>query len=130
MNSQVVKRMMTFIIDYQKVTGQNSLGDKTSITASCRGYIKEEMKAITDTLGNEVKSSVQVFLNGADAMNIANNTSIDIAKEVISKQTDPETQQTTEITEKVFLYQKKTLLKKELFYKPNGTADVGVLYLP
>ena len=132
MNSKVIQRLMKFKITVHHTKGTNSLGDKSSIAFDVMGYFQENVKLVLNRLGRQETSGAQVYLTGIDALKIDTDDRIDISVPVDNSVTTAKEVQQEEIPEKEYLLVKADLpiLRKDLYYKPNAQADVGVLYLP
>lgn len=125
MNKRVQERMFTFTINVDKVKGTNSLGDKITERIILKGYLKEEMKIVTDTLGKEITSSAQVYLSGADMSKVDYKDIISIG---LTKIEQNDNNEPIEVFQS--LLQNKEIIRRDVFYRPNNEPDVGVLYLP
>ena len=125
MNKRVQEHMFTFTIHVDKVKGTNSLGDKITERIILKGYLKEEMKIVTDTLGKEITSSAQVYLSGADMSKVDYKDIISIG---LTKTEQDDNNEPIEVFQS--LLQNKEIIRRDVFYRPNNEPDVGVLYLP
>lgn len=116
MNDRVKKKLFTFEVRLSRMTGSSSLGDKTYDTISIKGYLKEELKVVSYSLGKEITSSAQVYIDGKDMSKVD-------AKDLVTAG--------IVTSEDVFipLVKDRQILKRENFYRPNSTPEVGVIYL-
>jgi len=121
MNARIKKKMFTFKIHLYRMKGASSLGDKKQEIIILSGYLKEEMKVISNELGKEVTSSAQVYIDGADMSKVDAKDSVTVG---ISQPTGVK-------DEFVFvpILKDRQILKRENFYRPNNVPEVGVIYL-
>lgn len=133
MNTRVIKRMMHFQITVHHTVSTNSLGDKVGNTFTVMGYLQENTKLVLNRLGRQETSGAQVYLTGVDVIKIDLDDLIDVAvpyndvrEEADKDNPEAEPPETSYRT----IFAKKPILKKDVYYKPNATVDVGVLYLP
>ena len=124
MNKRVLRKMLTFDIIVHSTSAINSLGDKKIADLPLKGYIKEEVKVVTDMLGKDTTSSVQIYFNGKDAIKIKLSDTITAGYNE-TMQVDGE-----DTIKFITLYDKKPIIRRDVFYKPNNEADLGVIYLP
>lgn len=126
MNSKVIKRMMNFDLIVNIPGKKNALGETTYTTKDLKCYLKESLKIIYDSLGKEVTSSVQLYVTGEDGLSIPNNALLSVGhyNEVRDE--------TGNVVDKEFIpmYENRTIIKREIYYKPHRIADSGVFYLP
>lgn len=125
MNKRVQERMFTFTVLINKMIGGSSLGDKSTKQLSLKGYLKEELKVVTDSLGKEVTSSAQVYLSGGDMSQVDYKDKISVGLTKIQQNDDGEDE---EVFQPILV--DKSLIRRDVFYRPNNEPDVGVLYLP
>lgn len=125
MNKLVQKKMFTFTVLVDKMVGGSSLGDKSMQQISLKGYLKEELKIVTDSLGKEVTSSAQVYLSGIDMSQVDYKDKISVGLTKIQQNVNGDTK---EIFQPILV--DKALIRRDVFYRPNNEPDVGVLYLP
>lgn len=132
MNSKVIKRMMKFKITVHHTKSTNSLGDKTPITFDVLGYFQEDIKLVLNRLGRQETSGAQVYLTGADILKVDMDDHIDISVPVndsVTKAAETDQEEIPE-TQYKLLMADLPILRKDVYYKPDAQADVGVLYLP
>lgn len=122
MNEQVKKKMFTFEIHLSRMQGGSSLGDKNYDTIIIAGYLKEEMKIVTYGLGKEVTSSAQVYIDGADMSKVDAKDLVTVGIKKASETTEGEFDFVPLLTD-------RQILRRDNFYRPNNTPDVGVIYL-
>lgn len=122
MNEQVKKKMFTFEIHLSRMTGGSSLGDKKYENIIINGYLKEEMKIVTYGLGKEVTSSAQVYIDGADMSKVDAKDLVTVGIKKTSGTEQGEVDFVPILTD-------RQILRRDNFYKPNNTPDVGVIYL-
>lgn len=131
MNPNVVKRMMSFDV-IAKIPGKkDALGNTSYETVECKCYPVDEIVTIYDALGKLVTSSIQIYVEGKDGLKIPSTAKLDIGKYV--KVTTPGENPEDEpiVTEKFeAMYSNKSIIKRTIYYKPYGIADVGVYYIP
>lgn len=125
MNKRVQEKMFTFTVYVDRMIGSNSLGDKTTERIKLRGYLKEAMKIVTDSLGKEVTSSAQVYLSGADMSQVDYKDKISVG---LTKTEQNAEGKSIEVF--IPILTDKELIRRDVFYRPNNEPDVGVLYLP
>ena len=125
MNKRVQEKMFTFTVYVDRMIGSNSLGDKTTERIKLRGYLKEAMKIVTDSLGKEVTSSAQVYLSGADMSQVDYKDKISVG---LTKTEQDAEGNSIEVF--IPILTDKELIRRDVFYRPNNEPDVGVLYLP
>ena len=125
MNKRVQEKMFTFTINVDRMSSSNSLGDKVTTRVTLKGYLKEEMKIVTDSLGKEVTSSAQVYLSGADMSQVDYKDKISVG---LTKTEQKENNDPVEVFQPILT--DKEISRREVFYRPNNEPDVGVLYLP
>ncbi len=125
MNKRVQERMFTFTVLVDKMVGGSSLGDKSTKQISLKGYLKEELKVVTDSLGKEVTSSAQVYLSGVDMSQVDYKDKISVGLTKTQQNDDGEDE---EVFQPILV--DKSLIRRDVFYRPNNEPDVGVLYLP
>ncbi len=131
MNSKVIKRMMRFRVVVHHTKGTSSLGDKKAITTEMLGYLQEDIKLVLNRLGRQETSGAQLYLTGEDILKVDIDDKIDVyapldeasEKALIANQESPEG-----VYKKIL--QDMPILRREVYYRPNASADVGVLYLP
>lgn len=122
MNEQIKKKMFTFEIRLARMTGGSSLGDKNYEYTVIFGYLKEEMKIVTYGLGKEVTSSAQVYIDGADMSKVDANALVTVGIQIPPETEDEEPKFVPLLTD-------RQILRRDNFYRPNNTPDVGVIYL-
>lgn len=125
MNKRVQAKMFTFTVNVDRMSSSNSLGDKVTTRVTLKGYLKEEMKIVTDSLGKEVTSSAQVYLSGADMSQVDYKDKISVG---LTKTEQKENNDPVEVFQPILT--DKEIIRREVFYRPNNEPDVGVLYLP
>lgn len=125
MNKRVQAKMFTFTVNVDRMSSSNSLGDKVTTRVTLKGYLKEEMKIVTDSLGKEVTSSAQVYLSGADMSQVDYKDKISVG---LTKTEQKENNDPVEVFQPIL--SNKEIIRREVFYRPNNEPDVGVLYLP
>ena len=125
MNKRVQEKMFTFTVYVDRMMGSNSLGDKTTERIKLKGYLKEAMKIVTDSLGKEVTSSAQVYLSGADMSQVDYKDKISVG---LTKTEQNAEGKSIEVF--IPILTDKELIRRDVFYRPNNEPDVGVLYLP
>lgn len=125
MNKRVQAKMFTFTVNVDRMSSSNSLGDKVTTRVTLKGYLKEEMKIVTDSLGKEVTSSAQVYLSGADMSQVDYKDKISVG---LTKTEQKENNEPVEVFQPIL--SDKEIIRREVFYRPNNEPDVGVLYLP
>lgn len=125
MNKRVQEKMFTFTVNVDRMSSSNSLGDKVTTRVTLKGYLKEEMKIVTDNLGKEVTSSAQVYLSGADMSQVDYKDKISVG---LTKTEQKENNDPVEVFQPILT--DKEIIRREVFYRPNNEPDVGVLYLP
>lgn len=125
MNKRVQAKMFTFTVNVDRMSSSNSLGDKVTTRVTLKGYLKEEMKIVTDSLGKEVTSSAQVYLSGADMSQVDYKDKISVG---LTKTEQKENNDPVEVFQPILA--DKEIIRREVFYRPNNEPDVGVLYLP
>lgn len=125
MNKRVQEKMFTFTVNVDRMSSSNSLGDKVTTRVTLKGYLKEEMKIVTDSLGKEVTSSAQVYLSGADMSQVDYKDKISVG---LTKTEQKENNDPVEVFQPIL--SDKEIIRREVFYRPNNEPDVGVLYLP
>lgn len=139
MNKRLAKKLFNFDILVENVTGVSSMGDPKKVIKYYKGYIKEEIKLVTDSLGKEATSSLQVYFKGEDIIEIMSTSKISVGNLNVAENIPPGVDLTQMDTAGavaagylVFapLYVNKQILKREVFYIPGKSADLGVLYLP
>lgn len=115
------------------------MGDPKKAIKYYKGYIKEEIKLVTDSLGKEATSSLQIYFKGEDIIEIMSTSKISVGNLNVAENNPPGVDLTQMDTAGavaagylVFtpLYVNKQILKREVFYIPGKSADLGVLYLP
>ena len=116
MNLNVIKRMMTFDVIARIPGKKDALGNTQYQTVECKGYPVDDIITIYDNLGKMVTSSMQLYVTGNDGLAIPSTAILDIGNYVDS-QFQP-------------LYKDKPIIKRTIYYKPFGVADVGVFYMP
>jgi hypothetical protein len=108
MNIRVKKKMFNLPVTEFPVSTKDAAGDTVEATPILyKGYITETLQTVTDQTGREVVSGVQIFMDGADIVKI------DMASKI-----------------SCLTHVKLGILKRACFRKPDGSPDVGVLYLP
>ena len=126
MNEKIKRKMFTFEIQLSRMIGGSSLGDKKYDIITIKGYLKEEMKIVTYGLGKEVTSSAQVYIDGADMSKVD-------AKDLVTVgiRTKQQNEDNPEEDISVFspILSDRQILRRDNFYRPNNTPDVGVIYL-
>lgn len=125
MNKRVQEKMFTFTVNVDRMSSSNSLGDKVTKRVTLKGYLKEEMKIVTDSLGKEVTSSAQVYLSGADMSQVDYKDKISVG---LTKTEQKENNDPVEVFQAIL--SDKEIIRRDVFYRPNNEPDVGVLYLP
>lgn len=125
MNKRVQERMFTFTVLVDKMVGGSSLGDKSTKQISLKGYLKEELKVVTDSLGKEVTSSAQVYLSGVDMSQVDYKDKISVGLTKTQRRADGDDKEAFQP-----ILVDKSLIRRDVFYRPNNEPDVGVLYLP
>ena len=125
MNKRIQEKMFTFTVNVDRMSSSNSLGDKVTKRVTLKGYLKEEMKIVTDSLGKEVTSSAQVYLSGADMSQVDYKDKISVG---LTKTEQKENNETVEVFQAIL--SDKEIIRRDVFYRPNNEPDVGVLYLP
>ena len=125
MNKRVQEKMFTFTVNVDRMSSSNSLGDKVTKRVTLKGYLKEEMKIVTDSLGKEVTSSAQVYLSGADMSQVDYKDKISVG---LTKTEQKENNDPVEVFQAIL--SDKEIIRRDVFYRPNSEPDVGVLYLP
>ena len=125
MNKRVQAKMFTFTVNVDRMSSSNSLGDKVTTRVTLKGYLKEEMKIVTDSLGKEVTSSAQVYLSGADMSQVDYKDKISVG---LTKTEQKENNDPVEVFQAIL--SDKEIIRRDVFYRPNNEPDVGVLYLP
>lgn len=125
MNKRVQEKMFTFTVNVARMSSSNSLGDKVTKRVTLKGYLKEEMKIVTDSLGKEVTSSAQVYLSGADMSQVDYKDKISVG---LTKTEQKENNDPVEVFQAIL--SDKEIIRRDVFYRPNNEPDVGVLYLP
>ena len=121
MNDKIKKKMFTFEIHLSRMKGGSSLGDKQYEQIIISGYLKEEMKIVTYGLGKEVTSSAQVYIDGADMSKVD-------AKDLVTVGVSKPSEIEGEFGFTPILVDRQ-ILRRDNFYRPNNTPDVGVIYL-
>lgn len=122
MNEKVKKKMFTFEVHLARVTGASSLGDKQYDTIIIPCYLKEEMKIVTYGLGKEVTSSAQVYMDGADMSKVDAKDLVTVGIKKASETVEGE-------LDFIPLLSDRQIIRRDAFYRPNNTPDVGVIYL-
>ena len=122
MNEQVKKKMFTFEIRLSRMTSGSSLGDKQYDIISLKGYLKEEMKIVTYGLGKEVTSSAQIYIDGADMSKVDAKDLVTVGIKKASETMEGE-------LDFIPILSDRQILRRDNFYRPNNTPDVGVIYL-
>lgn len=138
--------MMNFDLMVKVPGKKNALGETTYTQFNKKCYIKESLKIIYDALGKEMTSSMQLYVTGEDSLSIPANALLSIGHFIIDTVGDVNTDVGDDVEwpeddldsgmqvdpEPYFepLYEDRTIIKREVFYKPHGIADVGVFYLP
>lgn len=117
MNNRVKARMFAFDLKADTVVSVSSLGDQTLKTDWYRCYFKEEIKVITDIVGREVTTSLQIYVPDDIIEKIAVSSTLSITRD--RKATDIE-----------YIHQNKTIYKRDAFYGPGAVTMLGVLYCP
>lgn len=125
MNKRIQEKMFTFTVNVDRMSSSNSLGDKVTKRVTLKGYLKEEMKIVTDSLGKEVTSSAQVYLSGADMSQVDYKDKISVG---LTKTEQKENNDPVEVFQAIL--SDKEIIRRDVFYRPNNEPDVGVLYLP
>ena len=125
MNKRIQEKMFTFTVNVDRMSSSNSLGDKVTKRVTLKGYLKEEMKIVTDSLGKEVTSSAQVYLSGADMSQVDYKDKISVG---LTKTEQKENNEPVEVFQAIL--SDKEIIRRDVFYRPNNEPDVGVLYLP
>ena len=125
MNKRIQEKMFTFTVNVDRMSSSNSLGDKVTKRVILKGYLKEEMKIVTDSLGKEVTSSAQVYLSGADMSQVDYKDKISVG---LTKTEQKENNEPVEVFQAIL--SDKEIIRRDVFYRPNNEPDVGVLYLP
>lgn len=125
MNKRIQEKMFTFTVNVDRMSSSNSLGDKVTKRVTLKGYLKEEMKIVTDSLGKEVTSSAQVYLSGADMSQVDYKDKISVG---LTKTEQKENNDPVEVFQPIL--SDKEIIRRDVFYRPNSEPDVGVLYLP
>ena len=127
MNSKVIKRMMDFDLLVKIPGRKNALGETSYKELQMKCYLKESLKSIYDSLGKEVTSSVQLYVTGEDGLSIPNNALLSIGH-----YEDVYDETTGEVIDVKFLpmYENRTIIKREIYYRPHRVADSGIFYLP
>ena len=126
MNHKVVKRMMSFDI-IAKIPGKkDALGNTNYTIIECKGYPVDDIVTIYDSLGKMVTSSMQIYVTGTDGEQIPSTAILSIGKYVENTVEDSE----EVVKEFKALYEDKAIIKRQIYYKPFGIADIGVFYLP
>lgn len=122
MNEQVKKKMFTFEIQLSRMTGGSSLGDKNYENVIIAGYLKEEMKIVTYGLGKEVTSSAQIYIDGTDMAKVDAKDLVTVGVRKPSANVEGE-------FDFIPILVDRQILRRDNFYRPNNTPDVGVIYL-
>lgn len=122
MNEQIKKKIFTFEIHLLRMKGGSSLGDKAYEEIIIMGYLKEEMKVVAYSLGKEVTSSAQIYIDGVDMPKVDAKDLITVGIRKASKTVEGE-------FDFVPLLKERQILRRDNFYKPNSVPDVGVIYL-
>lgn len=128
MNDKIKKKMFTFEIQLSRMAGGSSLGDKDYDITTIMGYLKEEMKVVTYGLGREVTSSAQVYIDGADMSKVNEQDLVTVGIRTKAKQKDGNAENSEDAVFKAILKDRQ-ILRRDNFYRPNNTPDVGVIYL-
>jgi len=124
MNKRVRDKMLVFDIIIHSTSAISSLGDRKIADLPLKGYIKEELKVVTNILGKDTTSSIQIYFDGPDVIKIKQTDTITAGYYTTTKVNDVEVKKYTT------LYANKPIIKKEVYYKPNRVVDLGVVYLP
>jgi hypothetical protein len=138
--------MMNFDLIIRVPGKKNALGETTYKQSQKKCYIKEELAIIYDALGKEVTSSMQLYVTGEDSLEIPANALLSVGHFITDATGDVNTDVGDNVewpeddldsamqveSEPYFepLYEDRTIIKREVYYKPNGIADIGVFYLP
>lgn len=119
MNHKVIKRMMVFDV-VAKVPGKkDALGNTQYQTIECKGYPVDEVVTTYNNLGKMVTSSMQLYVQGVDGEKIPSTAILNIGR---YSEEEPKTF--------TAIYADKVIIKRIIYYKPFGVADIGVFYLP
>ena len=120
MNKKVEERMFTFTVQLHRMKGTSSLGDKQFEVITVPGYLVENMTVASYSLGKEVMSSAQIYIPGREMVKVD-------SKDIVSVGT----MQTTESGEETFvpILAERQILRRDNYYRPGNTPDVGVIYL-
>ena len=120
MNKKVEERMFTFTVQLHRVCGASSLGDKQYEIITVPGYLVESMTVASYNLGKEVMSSAQVYIPGEEMAKVDE-------KDLVSVGTMKITESGVETF--VPILSERQILRRDNFYRPGNTPDVGVIYL-
>lgn len=129
MNGKVIARMMNFDVVVKIPGKKNALGESTYVTHDIRGYIKESLVVVIDSLGKEITSSMQVYVEGKDGVQIPANALLSIGHYEQEKIAEGE-EEKEPLRKFIPMYMDRAIIKREIYYKPLGVADLGVFYLP
>ena len=108
MRKEVLDKMLVTPVTIYPPTETDSLGDATPAEpVNYKGYLYERSTKVRNSLGEEVLSGVQIYLQGKDAKEI------DILSTVTCE---------THIN--------SPIISKEIYRGREGSLVVGILYLP
>lgn len=108
MNERVKARMFTVPVTVFPIASVDSVGDVIEATPlNLKCYRADEVQIVVNAEGKEERSNIQLYINGTDALAINADDLISVAGA-----------------------DKIRVIKKQVFYLPNGDADIGVFYLP
>lgn len=108
MREDIVKKMLVTPVTVFPPEATDSLGDaETPEPISYKGYLYENNKKVLNSVGVEVLSGAQIYLQGKDA------NAIDVLSRVTCEK-----------------YIQSPILSKEVFRGKRGSLVIGVLYLP
>ena len=120
MNNKDKNRMFTFTVQLKRMVGASSLGDTEYNIITIPGYLMESLKGASYNLGKEVMSSAQVYIPGEEMAKVDE-------KELVSVGTMRVTESGVETF--VPILSERQILRRDNFYRPGNTPDVGVIYL-
>ena len=120
MNNKVKTRMFTFTVQLKRMVGASSLGDKEYDIITISGYLMESLKVASYNLGKEVMSSAQVYIPGEEMIKVDEKDLVSVG-----------TMQSTESGVETFvpILSERQILRRDNFYRPDNSPDVGVIYL-
>lgn len=122
MNKNVVKRMMHMDLRVRVPGIKTALGDTVYSEQFYKCYMQELLTITTNTLGQEVTSSVQIYVEGSIGIQIPENALLAIGN--LSEPIENEAPMFTP------MQVDRNIIRREIYYAPKNIPDLGVFYLP